>query len=453
MTEGTAGTDPATVKGFLLPVADVTLLYLPLDGAVAVLEGRPDSTTTWGAAELGEAAAQVAAPPWANPPPVHGGDLSPPFLGIIPSRACHLRCRYCDFAGGRAGESRLDRPLALAAVDWFADLCAAEERSSVEVEFFGGEPLLEYGTVEAIALRTWAAAREQGIQPVLRALTSGVVGEPARHLLADLFHTVTVSLDGPPEVHDRLRPSAGGGGTFEAAALTCEEVGKGGARLAIRVCVTADTVESMEDVADFVVRRFQPDEVSFEPLQPGEESRAAGLVPPAGGAFAAGFLRASRRLEDRGVRPVHATSMLERRASSFCPVADDGLILGPGGEMTACYLSPRLWRARGLDLSFGRFRDDGPGIDPARLEKIRGLDVRYKPRCLDCFARWHCGGGCHVHHTWPGCSDRRDDLCLVTRVLVRDKLLAAVGLDEHRERCAARPSDPEGWAVELEAPG
>ena len=93
-----------------------------------------------------------------------------------------------------------------------------------------------------------------------------------------------------------------------------------------------------------------------------------------------------------------------------------------------------------------------PGED---VERVRQL-VADKPRCQDCFCRWSCAGGCHVNHSYPGCSRAYDDFCIQTRLITACSLLDGLGFASladglvadgaEMQRLALRPSDRlEDW--------
>jgi uncharacterized protein len=430
-------TNAKTEELFLLPLDGRTLLYAPLNATALLLEGIV-GPAHWSAEALAALLAE-AAPRRLQAP--SGPQPSPPFLGLVPTRACNLRCRYCGFAGGLEQAASLSQEDALTAVDWYAGLCRREGRTQLHVELFGGEALLVPALVEAVARRVHEHCDRFGLQPWLRVLTNGVVDDATRALLARWFQDVVISLDGPPDIQDHHRPRADGQGSTAEVLRTIERLAPT-LELGFRVCVTAATAPRLPEIATWLLEQTLPRVVDMEPLQDNDDARRHGLSPPSGPAFVRGYLAAARVLAAHGVEALHGTARLDDVVTSFCPAGRDGIIVGPGGVIAGCYLLPYEWRERGLELEYGRVRGGEVEVDPERLLSARALDVRNKPRCRDCFVRWHCAGGCHVHHTWPGCPEERDDLCFMTRVIALDGLLAALGLEDERARLARAPRDP-----------
>ncbi len=410
---------------FVIQGAGVSVLWAPLARTVHLLDGPGDP-----GCEVDE-----GEPPQARPP---NAPLRPSLLGFIPTRACNLDCLYCDFGGDKTSSAQLNRATAVGAVDWYTDLCDQAGIEVVRVEFFGGEPLLMPDLVRSVAER----ARERvGRRAHLQVLSNGVMPDPTRRLLAEHFDHVMLSVDGPADVHDRTRARHDGSGSWTAVAETAEALD---GALAFRVCVTAETARRMPEIAADLIQ-FRPKEVAFEPLWGGRRARRSNLEPPRAVEFVQGFLGASDVLLAAGITPVHGTSMLENTDVSFCPVGRDACIVHPDGSLASCYLQPMDWRARGLELTWGHL--NGPIVDHQALAATRRLNVHQKPRCTDCFARWQCAGGCHVHHTWPGCSRQRDERCAISRMLVFASLLRVLGQQDALTALARNPRDPKGRRV------
>jgi radical SAM protein with 4Fe4S-binding SPASM domain len=109
-------------------------------------------------------------------------------------------------------------------------------------------------------------------------------------------------------------------------------------------------------------------------------------------------------------------------------VGRDALIVSPDGRVSGCYLPREEWRAQGLDLDVGALAGGGGlCLDDTAVQRVREL-VLAKPRCRECFCRWSCAGGCHVHETPPGCPEVYSDFCVQTRIITACSLLDEMGL-------------------------
>jgi len=417
---------------FAVPIFDKWLVYAPLHRVVALVN-RAALT------EFPEQLCAALAEPPEPEPLLRQGPVNPPFLGLVPTRACNLSCAYCGFGATPCGE-QMGLALAAAGVDWMADHAARSGRRTLDVHFFGGEPFSAPDVVDVAVHRTRAAAAEKGLLPRLEVATNGVYSEARARFVGDYFDTVVLSFDGFRAVHDRHRPTLGWSGCFDQVAATARVLSASPAELCLRICVAQDNVEQLAETVDWFAQEFQPCSIDFETLQPTPESERAGLRPPDPYVFAAQFPSARRVATEHGVEPVYAAAVTEEPRLTFCPVGNDTLIVNPDGRVSACYLQERDWQARGLDLNLGRLGTEG-GVElpPEDVERLRRL-VTDKPRCRNCFCRWSCAGGCQVNHSYPGCSPAYDDFCIQTRLITACSLLDGLGQEALSGDLVAEPA-------------
>jgi len=130
---------------------------------------------------------------------------------------CNLRCSYC-YAGAKSPRV-MPEELGRLAIDRAAASVAPGGR--LELGFFGGEPLLESALVLRLAAHARERARRSGVELSVGLTTNGTLsGGAAWELLMLPGLDLTLSLDGPPEVHDRHRRFADGRGSFAAVLST-----------------------------------------------------------------------------------------------------------------------------------------------------------------------------------------------------------------------------------------
>jgi uncharacterized protein len=418
---------------FLLPFGRYALLHAPLHGLTALVN-RTAAQRLRGALYEGEANAAAALDgllatlrsPGELPPQPKSGPLNPAFLGLLPTRACNLGCRYCGFLTGAEGERRMDLGLARDAVNWYMETTRLAGQRDVEVHFFGGEPFCAPEVLDLVVPLARGRAAERGGRVRFEAITNGVYSEARARWAADNLDTIVLSFDGPAEIHDQHRPYRNGASSFESVARSAHALAQGRAALYFRCCVTAQTVSQMPAIAAWFGEHFAPRGVSFEPVQPSAETGRAGLEPPDPWDFAAAFIAAARVLEAYGLETVCAAADIRTRRVSFCPVGQDVPIVSPDGTVSACYLLPHAWEAQGMDLRLGRLENGAAQLDATAVAATRALNVWHKPLCAKCFCRWHCAGGCHVQHH-PGAT--YTERCLQTRAIALRSLLKSLDHD------------------------
>jgi uncharacterized protein len=134
------------------------------------------------------------------------------------AEACNLRCRYCYVDANQAlGHGLMPWEVARQAVDLV--FRRAGQSDNVHITFFGGEPLLNKPvlreTIRYSQQRGAAAGKRVGYSMTTNAT---LLDDETIDLIKRYNFGLMISLDGPPEVHDRMRPDAAGHGSFDRAA-------------------------------------------------------------------------------------------------------------------------------------------------------------------------------------------------------------------------------------------
>ena len=381
------------------------------------------SPATGAVAELDELLRGTAA----TVPATRNGSIDPHFLGLTTTRGCNIGCVYCNFGGPTANSVEMPPATAIAAVDWMRDRLIANQRSLPRVHFFGGEPLIAWNLIELVVHRVRYICAQQGWRNYIDASTNGVMSDDRLQFVGDYFGGVVLSFDGPAEFHDRNRPTKRGKSTFAAVDHAAKTWSSMPVDLCLRVCITADSVDRMADITEWMCDTYDPTVINFESLTPGDLATNAGLRVPDPWQFARGYVAAHRAAARRGIRAVYSAAEYDRPRHSFCPVGTDSPIVAPDGAINACYLLDADWKARGLDMSIGKISDDMElRFDLDALKAVRQIP-QGKQRCQACFCQWSCAGGCHINQTYPGSDAMYTDFCEQTRLITTCLILDELG--------------------------
>ncbi|MCC6862798.1 MAG: radical SAM protein [Bryobacterales bacterium] len=431
----TAGASPQSGLGvFAVPVRDAWLLHAPLHEQSALLNSpaleRIAACEDSGSGAL--LAIRRALNKAVQPPQPRQGPLCPLFLCLLPTRACNLRCSYCGFGAAACNEPAMNAGEAARAVDWMARQVRDRGGETLDIHLFGGEPLHAPDVVEVVVHRTRAAAAEMRLTPHLQVITNGVCSEQRARWVGDYFDVVVLSFDGPRDIYDRQRGCCDGRPAFDAAVRTAAILSRSSADLYFRVCVTDYSVGTLAAATSWFCEQFQPHTIDLEPLKPTPESSAAGLGPPDPYEFAREFWRARRAALPFGTECHYSAALSGPPRLSFCPVGSDALILSPGGSVDACYLLEQEWGASGLDMHLGSWDGSVMRISQHAVERVRRIPSG-TARCLNCFCRWSCAGGCHVVHKGSGAGAGFDDFCVQTRLISALLLLDEMGAADRAE--------------------
>ena len=369
-----------------------------------------------------------------HPPGKRTGKLNPEFLGIIPTRSCNGSCNYCDFEADMISDRNMSYELASNAVDWYTDLLASQNRKTLEIHFFGGEPMMARDVMEVTVQRARLVAAEKGMTPYFEISTNGQYGAAEAAWMGQYLNKIVLSFDGLREVQNRHRPLKANRSSFENSEATAKIISDSNAELCIRCCVSDLNIQLMEDYTKWLCEKYRLSAINFEILTVSAPSIASGLRPPGPIDFALHFESSRRIGAQYGIDVVYASDIKGSPVASSCPVGKDTAIVSPDGRISNCYLNQAKWEKAGLDLDYGLFTRSGNiSIDHSNLEAIRGI-VENKPRCKNCFCKWSCAGGCHVGITYPGSAAGYDSFCMQTRLISAFTLLSSLGLHENTDR-------------------
>ncbi|MCB8945646.1 MAG: radical SAM protein [Ardenticatenaceae bacterium] len=414
---------------FVSPILDKNLIYAPLHGTAILLQNAQLKNPSPAASN----ALQALLSPPTKAPTTQSGKLVPPFLGILPTRGCNLACAYCGFFSPDQTD-KMSFKVAEQAVRWYLNTLQEAGQTHGEIHFFGGEPFCAPEIVEFVVHLSQKLAAHLNITLTYAASTNGIYPADRARWIADHIDSIVLSFDGPEEIQNHHRAAPNEKGSYAIVRRTAEIFSQHATKFCLRACITDETVTSMSQIARWFCQNFRPDAISFEPLQPSQYSEPAGLYPPDPWSFAQSFIDAAQIVESYGIEIVYATADIDNQRITFCPVAQDVVIVSPDGRLSACYLLPEEWQAKGLDLDIGRIHHDRCQtieIDRIAVERVRQHNVLNKPLCQTCFAKWHCAGGCHVNHQIGTDYDR---LCIQNRIITLWRILQAMGTSQLAEQ-------------------
>lgn len=322
-----------------------------------------------------------------------GGQLKALCLHV--AHDCDLRCRYCFAATGSYGGRRslMTFETGKAAVD----MLFASGATVYEVDFFGGEPLLNLTVVEEIAVYARERAQALGKKVNLTLTTNGfAMDSTVRNRLVALDMALILSHDGRESVHNANRPQPKGLPSYEQVMGNIRElVPRLGENYYLRGTYTAHNLDFSEDIRHWLslgLRRF-----SLEPVAlPADNDMAitAKDLP----VLQEQYWRLAEMALADPFTFFHFNIDWERgqcgaRRAAGCGAGVEYLAVAADGTLYPChqFVGEERWQ----------MGDVRGGIKNHSLkERFQGLGIESKAECRNCWARYHCGGGCHANAWW-----------------------------------------------------
>lgn len=342
--------------------------------------------------------------------PLDGANLA---LNINLTSVCNLGCTYCFAEGGDYGriKGKLNTDTDLDAIlSFIAENAGAGD--AVRLEFFGGEPMMNFDAIETLCERSLALAADSGIRFHYRISTNLTTRLSERELsLFERFgFTVSVSIDGGAATHDRNRPNLAGRGSFEQIIANCRRVRQRSAAITLVARMTYVPFPGSSLVAD--VRELHGENV-FDWFQILPAVVGDSFLKPV---FADTFAGRSRDEIDalcddkidaeyrdlaqayltlfsddnrfKGVLEIETIIrmiLLGEVANGHCSGGRKYFTFSPDQSVMPCH---RL--VGEVDFRSGSFSE---GVDAATTERWR-TSINDTPVCADCAIRYLCSGGC-----------------------------------------------------------
>jgi len=331
-------------------------------------------------------------------------ERTPTQLVVVPSFGCNLACTYCYQEPFDPAGSGLVSPAVVDALFAYLDRHHATESPRPFITLFGGEPLRDTPAHRDRVARFLAGARARGLQ--VAAVTNGhdlAAFLPA--LAAGPVKEVQVTLDGPREVHDRRRPHAGGGGTFDRIVAGIDGLVEAGIPVNLRVVADRENLGALPALAELAEARGWLD------LPPARFKTQVGRNYELFGCASrqrreALFDRVelwARWLELAEERPIlrrfhrprfhgigHLAETGELPAPNFdaCPATKKEWAFGPDGKLYGCTATVGH-PAHVLGTFHPEITRDGAAISAWRSRSTLTI-----PGCRGCALAPVCGGGC-----------------------------------------------------------
>lgn len=329
----------------------------------------------------------------------------PVKLTICPTFTCNLACVYC-FEGKLTERKDLMSPAQLDKVLEATELIKQQVQGPFEYELFGGEPLLPY--TRDIVGRVFAALKARST--TLMIVSNGTHVEeflPLFRQYRETLDSIQITVDGPPQVHDRRRVSRDGKGSFDRIAQGVDKLLAEGIMVRLRVNVDQENLPHIPELLDVFERRewtlYQHFKYDLAPVSMRNSAMTYDRVLPEEEIADQLLHQCPDVLRDiagtsLGVFRIlnHVSTVLELQRNkirvppmfTYCEAtAGRVYVFGPDGLIYGCpdAVVDRRW-------AIGEYWPDFRLDETKRCWWLR--DIFSIPQCHDCEIATFCGGGC-----------------------------------------------------------
>lgn len=310
---------------------------------------------------------------------------------------CNLACQYCfaeegEYHGRRA---LMSFEVGKKALDFL--VANSGTRRNLEVDFFGGEPLMNWEVVKRLVEygRSIEEANNKKFRFTLT--TNGVLlNDEILEFVNKEMGNIVLSVDGRKEIHDRMRPFRSGKGSYDLIMPKFKKVAesRNQTNYYVRGTFTRNNLDFSKDVLSLADQGFK--QISVEPVVASPEDSYALRPEDLPQIFeeydklAAEMLK--REKEGRGFNFFHFMIDLTGgpcvyKRLSGCGSGTEYLAVTPWGDLYPCHQFVGNEAFLLGNVEEGILRKD-------ITEEFKQCNVYSKPKCRECFARLYCSGGC-----------------------------------------------------------
>ena len=352
------------------------------------------------------------------------------------AHTCNLNCAYCfarqgSYSGPEAGGERALMPFEVGkrALDFLIEHSGG--RTNLEVDFFGGEPLMNWQVVKELVEYGRSLEEPNNKKFRFTLTTNGVLLDDEILEFANReMANIVLSIDGRKEIHDKMRPFRGGQGSYDLIVPKFQKVAesRGQERYYVRGTFTHNNLDFSKDVLHLADLGFK--QISVEPVVAGPEDDYAiteedlPVLMEEYDTLAREMVR--RRKEGKGFNFFHFMIDLEggpcvAKRLSGCGSGTEYLAVTPWGDLYPCHQFVGNEKFLMGNVKEGVLRTD-------IRDEFKCCNVYAKEKCRKCFAKFYCSGGCaaNAYNFQGNINDAYDVGCELERKRVECAIMLKV---------------------------
>ena len=313
------------------------------------------------------------------------------------AHTCNLNCSYCFASQGKYHGDRALMTFEVGKQAFDFLIANSGTRKNLEVDFFGGEPLMNFEVVKQLVAYARSIEKEKGKNFRFTLTTNGVLlDDDVTDFLNREMNNVVLSLDGRKEVHDHFRRDYAGNGSYDRIVPNFQRFveKRGGKGYYVRGTYTHENTDFTNDILHMTELGFR--ELSMEPVvcPPGDPyALTEDDLPVLMEQYEKLSLEMLRR-EKKGEGFTFYHYMLDLKNGpciykriTGCGSGTEYMAVTPWGELFPCHQfvgDPKY--------SLGNIWD---GVtNKAVQDEFRHCNAYARKECKDCWARLYCSGGC-----------------------------------------------------------
>lgn len=313
-------------------------------------------------------------------------------LRLNVTEGCNLRCSYCYERVSEVWNKKriMDWTVAKKAIDQFLFYVQKNEKKKISIRFFGGEPLLNWGIIEK-ALDYIKDKLPDDVRVSYIINTNGTLIDDARaEFLAKHNISVSLSLDGVKDIHDKFRVYPDGSGSFDVVDNNMNHLIRHRCNFNLSVVCTEETLKRLAELIDYISEKqkimdyripvcFNFVQITKDEGQLTEDEKIDLLIK------ALKYANEKEVQSFGGLTHFVFEKLLHHYIGTYCGGSGSEFSVAPSGDIFPC---------SGLDIKLGNIESFNEIFQSDIYQNLCKRKSGNIMRCRDCEIECFCSGGC-----------------------------------------------------------
>ena len=333
--------------------------------------------------------------------PAINDDITLKAMCLHVSHDCNMRCKYCFASKGDFGSGRklMNADIGKKAIDLL--ISKSGKRKNLEIDFFGGEPLMNFEVMKEIVSYAREKEREYNKNFRFTVTTNGLLlNEEIIKYINENFVNVVLSIDGRKETNDNMRLSINGKGTYSHIIDKIKAVAesRNQKNYYVRGTFTRENIDFSEDVLHLADEGFK--QISVEPVvaaaDTGYDIREEDVEKIKSEYERLAWEYVKRKKENRGFNFFHFMIDLDHgpcieKRYKGCGSGFEYVAVTPEGDIYPCHQFVGIEKFKIGNVNNGI-------LNLNIVNNFRKSNISASEECRKCWAKFYCGGGCAANN-------------------------------------------------------
>lgn len=313
---------------------------------------------------------------------------------------CNMNCKYCFGSQGSFEGCRelMSLDTGIAAIDYL--IKNSGKRKNLEVDFFGGEPLMNFDVVKEIIAYGRKVETHNNKKIRFTITTNGILLDDEKiSYINRNMENVILSIDGRSEVNDKMRRTWNDKGTYDLIINNYKKFIKerNDGLYYVRGTFTRENLDFSEDVKHLIQEGFK--NISVEPVVANDNEDYAIKIEDV-----STILDEYEKLSDYYIHNAKNNQLFEFfhfnidleqgpcviKRISGCGAGTEYMAIAPNGDLYPCHQF-----VGDNDFRIGSVYDTH--YSNRLFDVFNDMHIYNKEKCLNCWAKFYCSGGCHAN--------------------------------------------------------